>query len=167
MSFKQKYTVVQFIKPVRVGTKFTMDEWPAHITIADTFAANIDNTLTQELGSFLAPEKNFVVKAGQESILGDANNPTRVVLIENSIDLQSLHNKLIHFLELRGAVFNSPEFTRKGFLPHCTFKNTPYLKKGELVKVHELSLIDLFVNGDWKLRKVLRSTEMQANEQII
>ncbi len=162
MTYSQKYALVQFLEPVKAGSIFSMSDWPPHVTIADVFAADINHKLIDDLKTALATEKSFEVEAGNESKLGDKKNSVHVVLINNTYELQALHNNLVDFLKLHGALFNSPKFTNNGFLPHCTYKNKPYLKQGDLIKITELSLIDLFVDEDWRMRKVLENFKLES-----
>lgn len=155
MSYSQKYTIVQFLEPTEEQQSFSMDSWPLHLTLADVFAVDLDDQIVGQLGDLIASENSITVEAGTEDTLGDAKNPIKVTLIQNTTELQSLHNLITSFLENNGAEFNSPQFTHGGFLPHVSVQGKKKLTPGEELNIKRLSLIDMFVDGDWQQRKVL------------
>lgn len=119
MSYSQKYTLVHFLTPLQDGAEFHMTDWPLHITLADVFAidrhaTNIDTKLTA-LASRTQAVKAVVV---DDSVLGT----TPIVLLAKTAPLQQLHSNIVALLEESGAVFNNPEFTKDGFLPHSTIQ---------------------------------------------
>lgn len=155
MQYSQKYTLVQFLEPQTNGTRFSMEEWPIHVTLADTFAIDLSDSLIQELHAMLSQQKSHHITASDDLRFGTEGNPLIVVGFEKSIELQTLHAALIDFLEKQGAAFNSPEFTQDGFIAHSTIQNGSRIDKGDSLHIGSLSLIDMFVDGDWRSRKVL------------
>lgn len=162
MSYSQKYTIVQFLEPIEPQQTFSMEEWPLHITLADVFAINFDESFIKELASHLSSKECISTESMEEAQLGDHNNPTKVTLIKNTSELQSLHDELINFLQAHDAVFNSPQFTHEGFLPHSTHQRHAHLETGKKINISELSLVDMFVNNNWKLRKVLENYKLKS-----
>lgn len=162
MIYSQKYTIVQFLEPIQLQQTFSMEEWPLHITLADVFAIKLDETLIAELASHLSSRECVTTESMQEAQLGDQNNSTKVTLIKNTPELQSLHDELIDFLQAHDAVFNSPQFTRDGFLPHSTHQRHAHLETRNKINISELSLVDMFVDNNWKLRKVLKSFNLKS-----
>jgi 2'-5' RNA ligase len=128
-----------------------MTEWPLHITLANVFAVDLDTSIKQKLSSLLASQPPISLLAGEDAVLGT----TDVVLIERTDELQSLHDQIIGLLELNGAKFNTPEFTRAGFLPHSTIQKSGRLHKGDKVTINTISLVDMFPNQNWQQRRVL------------
>lgn len=162
MSYSQKYTIVQFLEPFNSQQIFSMEDWPLHVTLADVFAVNLDQTLVAQLASHLSSKECLFTEALEEAQLGDHNNPIKVTLIKNTLELQSLHDDLINFLQARGSVLNSPQFSHDGFLPHFTHQKNAHLKTGDKIKISELSLVDMFVDSNWKLRKVLENFKLKS-----
>ncbi len=162
MSYSQKYTIVQFLEPIQPRQTFSMEEWPLHITLADVFAINLDESLIKALAAYLSSKECISTESMEEAQLGDHNNPTIVTLIKNNSKLQSLHDELINFLQAYGAVFNSPQFTHGGFLPHATRQNHAHLETGKKINISELTLVDMFVDNNWKQRKVLESFNLKS-----
>jgi len=161
MIYSQKYTIVQFLEPIQDQQTFSMENWPLHITLADVFAVTLNQSLLDQLAAFVAEEQCFSVTAKGERRLGEEENPVTVTVLEKTAVLQSLHDKLIDLLQANGAVFNSPQFTRQGFLPHATHQKHARLEE-QLVSINELSLVDMFVDGNWQQREVLKRFKLKS-----
>jgi hypothetical protein len=157
MNYSQKYTLVAFLIPVEVGTEFKMADWPLHITLADVFAIELETGIQQKLTNLLAEQPSLVLSVGQDATLGTTN----VALINKDNRLQNLHDKIIDLLELNGVQFNTPEFTRTGFLPHSTVQKSGRLNIGNEVEITSISLVDMFPGGDWQQRKVLNNFSLR------
>lgn len=135
-----------------------MTDWPLHVTLADVFRVQMNNELCEKLSDLLRNEHPITITGGKESILGE----TRVTLLDNSVSLMSLHCKITDLLESYEASFNNPEFTRDGFLPHCTIQETVKLGSGDTVNINTVSLIDMFPRDNWMQRQVLESFRLLA-----
>ena len=157
MSYSQKYTLVSFLKPVKDSTEFSMSDWPLHVTFADVFAIDIQNGIEELLAESLKEQPAITIKAEKEITLGSAP----VVSLEKNSAINTLHTKIIDLLDSKEAVFNDPEFTREGFLPHSTIQNTDRLNIGDVEIISSISLVDMFPGGDWQQRKVLRTFELK------
>lgn len=156
MQYSQKYTLVSFFEPIEISTEFVMTDWSPHITLADVFAVDLDTGIEQKLEAMLADQPPITLSARGDSVLGT----TEVVLIEKNDGLQSLHDQIIDLLELHDAKFNTPEFTRSGFLPHSTIQKSGRLYEGNKVEINTISLIDMFPDKNWQQRKVLNNFKM-------
>lgn len=95
--------------------------------------------------------------ADKESVLGT----TGVMLLKKNSELVNLHNNVVDRLVLDGAIFNTPEFTKDGFLPHSTVQKTGNLYSGDVRNITTISLIDMFSGGDWRQRKILRNFKLK------
>lgn len=146
-----------FLKPIEVGAEFKMADWPLHITLADVFAIELKTGIQQKLTNLLAEQPSLVLSVGQDATLGTTN----VALINKDNGLQYLHNKIVDVLELNGAEFNTPEFTRTGFLPHLTVQKSGRLNAGDKFEITSISLVDMFPAGDWQQRKVLNNFNLK------
>jgi len=156
--YTQKYCLVHFISPVSIGDEFNMKDWPLHITLADVFAIDRSTTdIDTKLKNSISSESSVDVKATRESILGQ----TRVVLITKVAGIIELHESIVDLLESNEAIFNSPEFTRKGFLPHSTIQMDERLYEGDKVSINSISLVDMFPDSDWQQRRVLATFTLQ------
>ena len=147
--YSQKYAVVSFLVPTEIGQTFHDDQWPVHVTIADVFAAPI---VPEQILMAIAAEFHPILAAVlSETVLG----ATPVMLVEKTDPLLALHEVLIDALEVAGVVFNVPEFTRAGFLPHTTIQRHGRVNEGDILTLGSLSLIDMFPGGDWQQRTII------------
>lgn len=161
--YTQKWTLAALFDPLDDGTQYHMSEWPLHTTLADVFAVDFTRTpLLQELEILIANIPSLTVRPLRNAQLGDPDSPVDVTLLEPTSELTSLHTNIIDLLEKHGAIFNTPEYTRKGFLPHVTVRSKQFLKPDTELHIKSISLIDLFPNGDWRQRKVVRTFTLQA-----
>ncbi|MDQ5932493.1 MAG: hypothetical protein QG649_578 [Patescibacteria group bacterium] len=156
MQYSQKYTLVSFFEPTEIRTEFAMTDWPPHITLADVFAAELDTGIEHKLEAMLADQPSITLSATGDSVLG----ATEVVLIERNNVLQKLHGQIVDLLELHGAKFNSPEFTRSGFLPHSTIQKSGRLHEGDKIEINTVFLIDMFPDKNWQQRRVLKKFKL-------
>lgn len=152
MKYSQKYCLVSFLEPQTRDNEFSMAEWPLHITLTDVFAVDRDATnLDKKVAQLIGRMPPVTTIAQQQTILGE----TLVVLVEKTDRLIELHNHLVDLLETCGATFNMPEFTRGGFLPHCTVQKTSQIRQGEEIVISTIALVDMFPDGNWQRRKIL------------
>jgi hypothetical protein len=158
MEYSQKYCLVHFITPLDVGSEFSMNDWPLHITLVNVFAVDRKHTgINAQLEKLLRSQPIIKSKALYDTVLGT----TPVVLISKSPPILKLHEKIIDLLKTNKASFNMPEHIKTGYIPHCTIQNTEKLKSGEEVTINTLSLVDMFPENDWQLRKVLATFKLQ------
>ena len=162
MAYSQKYSIVQFFQSVDEDAVFSINDWPLHTNLVDVFAVHLDESVLDRLTKLLATKRPMVIKAVDDTTLGSTDNPVLVTLIEKDSNLQSLHDDLVSLLEQCGAVFNSPQYTHEGFLPHCTVQRHARINPDDSFEVNELSIIDMFVDGDWEKRKVLKKIKLSA-----
>lgn len=156
MQYSQKYTLVSFLEPLVIGTEFSMSNWPLHITLADVFAIEINAAIEQRLEDLFINHPSLNVVAEGNTTLGQTN----VVLIKKSNQLDYLHHQIIDLLELNRAKFNNPEYTREGFLPHSTIQSSKRLREGDIVEISTVSLVDMFPEGNWQQRKILKNFKL-------
>lgn len=155
--FSQKYTLIQLLEPMPEGTEYDWKEWPLHVTVADIFAIHWDvPTLLEKLSEFAQSRPNATAVVGDDTFFG-SERQTRVALLQASPELLALHADVVNLLERGGVVFNHPEFTGSGFLPHSTVQAHARLNKGETVTFDALTLIDMFPHEDPYRRKIVKT----------
>lgn len=155
MKFSQKYTIIAPLEAIEVGQVFTSHEWPLHVTIADTFAVDMEKSdIIRSITKMVKQGHAFHVKGEKDAYFG-RESEVHVVLLANSKLLSGLHNSLIDILDDSQTVFNDPQYTRSGFLPHVTVQKERFLGIGEDAQITQLALIDMFPNEDPYMRKVL------------
>lgn len=157
MPYSQKYTLVHFTSPIHLGTSFHMSDWPVHVTLADVFAVDRHGTdLDEKLAHHLAAITPVQTTALRDASLGT----TPVVLLDKTSPLTALHMDIVTLLEANRATFNTPEFTKDGFLPHSTIQKNGRLHIGDTVVIDSISLVDMFPGGDWQQRRILATFRM-------
>ncbi len=134
-----------------------MSEWPLHVTLADTFACELNDTVYSSLASVCSNQAPLSIATGGTSTLGT----TPVVLVDKTDALRSFHDALIELLESNGAQFNTPAFTKDGFLPHISIDSPDQIHAGQTFQLDSLSIIDMFPGGDWRQRKILRTFQLK------
>lgn len=161
MTYSQKYAIVHFIEPVPEGTVFTSDTWPPHTTIADVFAIDLTTMFLDALSKFIQSIPTVQTTIGNRAVLGSAEEPVYVRLLKENESLHALHNDVIDFLEKYAVQFNTPEYTRDGFLPHITMQLDTEITQNQALSIDSLSLIDMFPDDDWRKRKVISTFNLK------
>ncbi len=155
--FTQKYCLVAFLEPVSDGAEFHYSSWPLHVTLADVFSVPLGKDELIALLDTVAPKlKAVTVTARDDTFLG-SEKQVRVTLLEKNEDIAALHLQIVKELEKADAVFNDPQFTHDGFLPHVTVQHHARIHKNDLVSIKTVSLLDMFPGGDPHQRKVLKT----------
>lgn len=161
--FTQKYTLIQLLEEVEDGYEYSSNNWPLHATIADTFAVEwYKDNLLGKLEELLAKQKIITTQATDFEFFGPEKQ-IKVTLLERNKELLELHISVVDLLKSAGAIFNDPQFTGTGFLPHATVQRHASLKKGDAVTFTGLSLIDMFPNSDPCQRKLLKTMKLLGN----
>ena len=153
MQYSQKYSLVQFFQQIDEGESFSMYEWHLHTTLADVFAVNRTDALMADLQEFADSQPYAASYIEGETVLGE----TPVWLIHPTQELRDIHLAVVDILEKHGAIFNTPAFTRDGYIPHITKQVDGIMNDGDKVIVNTFSLVDMFPEGDWQVRKVIRN----------
>lgn len=161
--FTQKYAIVQLLEDLEDGYEYSSSNWPLHTTVADTFAVEWGKeNLLGRLEALLNKHKSFRTKATDFEFFGPEKQ-VKVTLLRLNKELMELHDSVVHLLKSAGAIFNDPQFTETGYLPHATVQSHAYLEKGDTVTFTGLSLIDMFPNSDPYQRMVLKTMELLGN----
>jgi len=152
--FTQKYTIVHLFEELPDGFEYSMKSWPPHVTLADVFSIDGEWTdLLESLRDALDSKHISISQVNDEDFFGD-DRSIQVMLLEKNSKLQHLHDTIVDVLESFKVKFNSPQYTKTGFMPHAT-KQQDGLKMGDLVKFNSITLIDMFPDKDPYQRKVL------------
>lgn len=158
MIYTQKYCLVSFLgENPQNGAMFSMEDWPLHVTLADVFAIDLAASyLAKSLAALSANQHTVHVRVLEPATLGS----TSVMLLEKSPEILRLHTDIIDILQADGAVFNTPEFTGNGFLPHCTVQREAQVYTGDTIALRNLTLIDMFPDGNWQQRMALNTFKL-------
>ena len=153
--YSQKYCLVSLVEPIAEGLIFDYSDWPLHATLADTFSCDLG--LILGVGDIIKNYECITARGESHQVFGSSDRPTPVILLSKPDKLMQLHNEVMDYLLSNGAVFNNPEFTKEGFLPHCTVQKNNMINIGDDVALTSISIVDMYVDNDWKKRKVIKS----------
>lgn len=165
--FTQKYTFVHLLNELPNGYEYSMKDWPLHVTLADVFAIegnsrDILESLEKKLGSS-QPVQSKVIG---EKWFGE-DRSVHVKLIDNTDELQKLHESIIEALANYGVAFNSPQYVQKGFVPHSTVQSDTQLEINDIVTFDSITLIDMFPDNDPYRRRILGTILLTGPEQVL
>lgn len=154
--FSQKYTIICLLEDKNEGYEFLFSDWPLHVTLADTFAVEWDaDRLKSELKN-IAKNLGVIQSAAIRSHYFGSEKRVHVILIDKTIELESMHNSIVNALKNGDVIFNDPQFNEEGFLPHSTVQKHARVKVGERIKFNNLALVDMFPDKDPYRRKILK-----------
>jgi 2'-5' RNA ligase len=154
--FTQKYTIVCFLEDKDEGYEYSANQWPSHVTLADTFSIEWDiNTLVEELTNLAKRLKPISSKVSHDEYFGP-NKQVLVAIIDKNKNLSELHCQIVDLLKKAGVKFNDPQYSEAGFYPHSTVQPHARVEIGETVHFNNLALVDMFPNEDAYHRKILK-----------
>ena len=161
--FSQKWVLVTFLEKVAEGREFFWTDWPLHVTIAPPFDVNWDDTnLHNKLTELFASYKPITVIANEEAYWGD-NNETLVMKFSKNIKMNQLHTELAELIRINGGEFNDRHHMGKNYIPHATSQKHAHLHIGDVVNIHNVTLVDMFPAEDPYQRKVLKTFKFKSN----
>jgi len=115
-----RYVVVLPLEPLALGDGYPLKTWPLHLTVAPTFV--IDNPL-QTAVSAIAPvfafQRPLMLRAGHDEGFGRSET-IPVTVVQQTIELELLHERLVRELTAVAAEFDDPHFTGAGYRAHVT-----------------------------------------------
>lgn len=149
----QKWCVVALLQPVPEGAEFDWREWPLHVTIAPTFA--IDRN-SEEISSLLSKTLQGQSPVSLQAI-EELEWAVKVMRLESTSEISTLHLKITEVLKESGAVFNEPQYIGKNFIPHVTAQKSGLVEVEDKITLDSFSLIDMFPNSDGLRRKVVKT----------
>lgn len=158
--FTQKYAIITLLENLEEGAEYSSDSWPLHVTIADTFAVDWDNTnLLDKLSELVSKRMPVTAVVAHDEYFGPQRQ-TQVTILDMSKGLVALHYDIVALLKETGAVFNDPQYTEEGFRAHATVQPHARLHEGDVVTFDSITIIDMFPNSDPYRRKVLKTLKL-------
>lgn len=141
--------------------EYSMNYWPLHVTLADVFSIVGDrNDLIYSLREYLKGEYPIEVRVIGDEWFGD-DKSVHVKLIDKTESLQQLHEGILDILSGYNAVFNHPEYTKKGFRSHSTVQKRDQLKTGDLLNIDSITLVDMYPNANPYKRRVIATCSLR------
>jgi len=152
----QKYTIVALLEDTDEGYQYSSDNWPLHVTIADTFSIELELSKFIQKLAVLANSFKPVVGVGSHTEYFGPEKDIQVTILGRSKELIDMHYSVINLLKEAGVKLNNPQYSESGFIAHATVQQYSQVKIGEEITVNNLALIDMFPNGNPHQRKVLK-----------
>lgn len=112
------FLVVCMLESIEIGAQFTM--WPLHMTIIPWFKADELEPVIVALSSVTAQHKPFTVEVGERAFFGPKGK-LPVMMIENTQELQSIHQELLELILSEGWTLEG-RYTGDNYTPHVTQK---------------------------------------------
>ena len=142
------------------GFEFASNNWPLHVTIADTFAVErVNSDLDNKLFELVSKKKPVTGVTNHDEFFGAAQE-VQVTILHMGDELVALHYDVIGLLKSCGAVLNDPKYSEEGFRAHLTVQPHARLSIGETVTLTNLAIVDMFPNKDPYRRKILKIIDL-------
>lgn len=142
-SAQHRFTVSALFAAMPVGTSFSRKEWPAHVTVAGNFSADVpvDEIALAVRRAGVLTERIDIRCDGTEWFGPDHDKPVQLVLPER---ISTVHERLADELEqLPGFTADDPGFWREGYRPHLTLGSAISPEAGEVKQVVQISVARL------------------------
>jgi len=157
----QKYVIAKFLEPITDGTEFDANHWPLHVTLVSNFVLERKAVgLFEQLAELAARKEPVTVIAGDDEYFGPQHQVHVTTLVMTS-ELQALHNEIITLLKRDSAVLDAPRYQEAGYRAHATVQ-AERLRKGDLVVIDELTLVDMFPNDDIGRRRTMKTFKFHS-----
>jgi 2'-5' RNA ligase len=150
----QKYCLVSLLEDTPVGTEFHFKDWPLHLTLVGVFALPSIVNLQKILSQTTKTIRPFELITDEPARWG-ADGQVHVMKLNSTQEITELHTTLLNELRSMSAQFNEEQYVGVGYTPHVTDQKHAAIQSGETVKITNISMIDMFVGGDWQQRKIL------------
>lgn len=156
----QKYVLIKLLENMDEGTEFSAASWPLHVTLASNFVVDWEGAnLFEKLSALLAERKSVEAAASDDDYFGPQKR-IQVTLLDMNAALMSLHKDIITLLKSAGATFDEPQYLEDGYRAHATVQANSRLHKGDVIKIDELTVVDMYPHGDINRRKLLRAIRL-------
>jgi hypothetical protein len=159
--FSQKYTIINLLEDIPEGAAFASSNWPLHVTLAGTFAVELDDDLRHDLATLTADCPPIITTAAHDEHFGPEQQ-TDVTTLNMNSELVTFHNSVIKLLKKAGAMFNDPQYIEDGYRAHVTVQRHGRLHAGDLVTIDNLTIVDMFPGNDPYRRRVLNTSRLSG-----
>lgn len=157
----QKYVIVHFIDIAKVPKEFYASEWPLHVTLLANFRVAQIEKLKSALATYSQELTPFSITTNDEALFG-SNKNVRVSLIQPNKSIVRLHKELLSIALQLGAIFDEPNFNGAGFRPHATIQINSKLDDKQIMKLNNLSLVDMYPNKDINRRRIITTYKLSG-----
>jgi len=135
---QHRFTVSALFSALPLGTSFLRKNWPAHVTLAGNFSADVpvDEIALAVRRAGVLTEPIDIRFHGTEWFGSDHDVPVQLVLPER---VSTVHDCLADGLEqLPGFIADEPGFWREGYRPHLTLGSAITVEAAEAKEVVQI-----------------------------
>jgi 2'-5' RNA ligase len=138
-----RLVVVLPLSPLRDGERFTVSEWPLHITVLPPFKTDATGSeIRDAIRSTVSAQSALNVLAAGDELFGRRHD-ILVTLIAENRQLTELHQLLRAAVRPFAAEPDEPAFTGPGFRPHVTVKSHGRVHEGDAFTLLQLAVVDM------------------------
>ena len=109
--------------------------------------------------SHFQKQQSVQVIAGQDELFG-INQNVKVTTINMTPKLMKLHKDLLSVLDKQGAIYDEPQYLNDGYRAHATVQKSKRLNIGTKVYIDEITIVDMYPDGDIRKRRVLKTIKL-------
>jgi hypothetical protein len=150
-----QYGIATILEAHPVGSEFTTDNLPLHLTHVDSFEIELGtNEFATRLSNLLANQKGFTLRALADELYGPEKD-ILVTTLELTPELIKFHNTIIGFLDKEKAVLKNPQFNGDNFTPHVSVYGSKRVKIGDYVPINDISIAAMVSQAENANRTVL------------
>ncbi|WP_130176753.1 2'-5' RNA ligase family protein [Cryobacterium sp. SO1] len=161
-----RLVVVLPVEPLRVGERFTVAEWPLHVTVLPPFLTDAaPGDIIHAIRAAVLGRESLTVVAGEDALFGRRHNiPVTLMLPHDG--LTGLHRTLVAALRPFAAEPDERACTGSGFRAHVTHKPPARLHPGAHVTLTQLALVDMLPRAHTSGRTVLATHAFSAPRTV-
>lgn len=157
----QEFGLTVFLKERSIGFEFDANEWPLHITLIDSFEIAIETPmLVNVLNDLLSSTREVDTRAVKMDYFGP-NKDILVARLDNTKELQDLHNSLVKLLDANNATFKREYILKENYKPHVTITASESVNVNDNITIKTVSLIDKNAVNHPSLRKVIANINLK------
>jgi 8-oxo-dGTP diphosphatase len=153
------YLITLEVDPLVVSEVY--NPLPSHLTLVSRFWSKLQpDVIIASIQPILTNTKLKELVFGEEEIIGPKK--TAVHLIKNTLELKSLHLRLLEVLNNLNVLFTSPQFIGAGHRPHVSKRQDIHYPAGSRRPVHHAYLIEVEILGEEHLRYIRAKLKLGA-----
>ncbi len=157
-----RVVVVIPLRPLRVGARFAVRDWPLHVTVVPPFTTgSMPADVARVIAETAAGVPPLQVRAGRSAMFGRRHD-VPVTLIEDDGRLSGLHVALVDALRPLASSPGDRAFQQGPFRPHVTVKGERHATEGEALILAQVALVDMAPRSSPGGREVLATTALTA-----
>ncbi|HSX34883.1 MAG TPA: 2'-5' RNA ligase family protein [Candidatus Saccharimonadales bacterium] len=136
--------LVHMLEPQAVGSYFSRERWPLHITLMPWFGApaTLRSQLHVGLNQVAQSQPAEQVVIGDQALFGP-NQDVPVELLTEPGALQPLHEALLSLVQLLQLPLVNPQWTGENYRPHIARYNGQHVDAGDAFTVADMYLVEL------------------------